>query len=242
MTVHAIVSDLLAMMGLGVASSCATESLKTALVNRLNEGVQIIHSSPKAEFQTTENLDLTLTDGQANYTLDASVAKVIGPIYWQDTGVILARAQTLGEFLSQAALFSGQQSEVRPALAFVETRRSVAAGEATATTLRLSPTPDESRYSTLKMIVVKAPTRYTLANVAEAESPEVPMAHTWVESILLPIVRYLCLSIPAFGGDSRVQSMAQHYRERFDAALVQLGLANPNETEASATARQSETR
>ncbi len=235
MTVQDIIDDLVSLAGLG-GIACATASLKASLLNRLNEALQTIASSPKAEFMVTEAIELTLEDGIRDYTLDATVAKVIGPAWWKDTEVLLRPCSSWGEFL-QAGSTTTISSENRPTLYFAESRKSVSGTEQVGITLHLTRIPDEGHYGKLMVMVAKEPARYTTVNTTV-----VPMAHGYVESILLPIIRYLAFSSQEFANNQKLVAMMPYYRERYDAALVQLGLSNPNETALTGSTRETENR
>jgi len=197
--------------------------IRERVVTDINAAVQMIATAPKCEYFLREEESLNLVAGTASYDLNANVLNVYLPARLGD-GAPLTELGSRGEYDRFGQLYLGKTSagptSGKPIALFVQRRKRTGDADAVKTQVLFAPTPNSAYTCTVE--VSRVPGVYTVADLA-TPSPTVPMPHEFVESILLPIVRWNVRTSHFFNRNDLLPSMAQEYA----AALEALGLADP---------------
>ncbi len=196
--------------------------IRTRVIDDLNAGIQTMTTG--IDYFTAEDLALQISAGSASAALPEDTLNIHGQPTLGD-GTPLTNIRTPGEYQQYAQLFLGYKNNApagRPSGIFFDTQRRTGADNSVKTTARFCPVPDVAH--TVNLLISRRPRRYTVADLSGV-SPEIPMPAKNAESILLPIVRWNVRTSHFFNSPNMLPSMEQE----FQAALVQLGLTEPQQ-------------
>jgi len=200
--------------------------LSGLVVGFINEVVQTIQQAGP-NFQTQGVITVNTVAGTASYSLTTNLQNVVKPVRLAD-GTSLVELQTRGDYDLFGQVYLGQLSPAvaqgKPMAFYLNTGRETAtpdAAESVVTTMMLAPTPNDAYVVTATVIV--EPTRYTVADLTANPVPVIPIAHRYVEAILMPLVRFACTKSNYFKNAGALPSLTSSR----DAAMTLLGLADP---------------
>lgn len=229
LTVRDVFEDALQLVEIERAQ-VASPDIRNFVVRCINSAVQQMQLSGR-DFFIREKITVPLQDGTASYALDGTILNVLLPARLTD-GTPLRELSNRGDYDLFGQIYLGQVAtgvaRAKPMAIFVERTRQ-GGTDPVATTLYFAPTPNASY--TAQIEVSKVPPVFTLSDVSEP-SPVIPVAHAFTESILLPIVRWEMRLCRIF----RRQEMLPEFESAYQAALVQLGVADPQVRKPGASA------
>jgi hypothetical protein len=104
----------------------------------------------------------------------------------------------------------------------VSAEMSTPSGQADSVTLTLCLAPTPSENGVIECDVIKEPTAYTAANMSDG-AVSVPVAHQYVETILIPLFRYFLSRSRFFTNADKLPMIEADYK----AALEAMGLGEP---------------
>lgn len=216
MKITGIRDDLYNLLDIN-AGVTVSDAVKADCANALNQALQQLNLS-KDEYFLSEEITQALTIGTANYALEDTIQRVVGPVRIVG-GPHLREIRSKGQYEGFSYYLDGATSGA-PRAYFLDSRKASSGGDAVAITLYLAPAPAEA--GSVKLDVIKDITAYTAANMADTDKT-VPVAHQYVESLLLPIARYYLTRSRFFTNTAKLESLAEDYQ----AAMVAIGLAEP---------------
>ena len=214
-TLKNIVDDLLASFGI-TGTVAAGDALLGRIVNDVNAAIQMAHLSPHHEFGVTGRQEVapTVVNSRTSFVVPETVQSIQGAVMWKPTADPtnlhgMSPVDSLDELEYCEALY-GIGGTLVPLIYFHQ--QGVSADGPTGIT-------DEE----VVFNAVFEPTSFTVDDVCAPTPPDVPMPHRYVESLLIPIVRF------RFATTNRVtrnlEATMPHLKAEYDIALQQLGLA-----------------
>ena len=229
MTVPELYAAVLEMFGVGNGATPSTAARDRALID-INAGIQQMQLAGE-EFYGREEATVSLVTGQAAYDLPKTVQTVLEPVYLALDGTPLRKLDSRGQMQVYAQVFQGSLTPTiangKPAAYFIEPLRDthVDDGKEDSVKVRIHVLPQPSvTYNDTNLVlnVVKEPVLLTVADLADPEK-RVPVPHKYVESILLPLVRWNATSSYLF----TQKDMLDRYQAEYERALNLLGVADP---------------
>lgn len=189
--------------------------------NDLNGALQMMwNQARESSYWTNDTVTLKLLQGETSIDLDDDIQNVVGPCRREDTKRQLTRLGTIGELETFEDIFTDGQSALEP-LAYHVERLEQPGGDPAKCVLHVVPEVQEASIDFLLEVVREAP-RYTADDLAAC--PVIPIPHRYIETLLLPIVRYRASGFTMlFRDKDRQDVIDREYHE----ARVALGLADP---------------
>ena len=207
LTVCDVVRDILLCWGIEQPCS-APEMAKIAALNVLNNGMQVLwNQAQDRNYWTQSTLSVAFSSGTDSVVLDQTIQNVIGPARLS-TGEPLVPLANISESESFSGAFLEDDAPLKPVGYFVERNYQTGADPAKCTMI-LSPTPSSN--ITVRVDVVKEAPRYTILDFDTC--PVCPVPHKYVESILLPVCRYLSMHSHLFSNREREKAIVAGYAE-----------------------------
>lgn len=187
LTVCDVIRDILLCWG--IEQPCnAPKMAKIAALNVLNNGMQVLWNQAKdRNYWTQSTLSISFTSGTNSAVMDQTIQNVIGPARLS-TGEPLVSLSNVSESESFSSSFLEDSAPTRPVGYFIE-RNNQSGADPVKCTMILSPTPTAD--VTVRVDVVKESPRYTILDFDSC--PLCPIPHKYVESILMPVCRYLSM-------------------------------------------------
>jgi hypothetical protein len=185
LTVCDVLRDIL--MCWGMEQPCAApEMARTSALNILNNAMQTLWNQAKdRNYWTSSTLTVTFGVGVSTVILDNTIQNVIGPARLT-TGEPLTPLGNVSEFETFDDAFIEDEPSTKPVSYFID--RSYQSGNDPAKcAMMISPVPTQS-VSVRLDVVLEAP-RYNVLDFVSC--PVCPIPHKYVESLLLPVCRYL---------------------------------------------------
>lgn len=185
----------------------APDFAKTRALNDLNASMQIVWNQARdRSYWTREQLTISLASGISSQDLSDSVQNVIGPARLASSLRPLSPIGTRAELDQFVDLFLDGDTPAEPVAYYIE-RLNQAGKEPVKCTLHVTPAPTEDTDFLLD-VVNEAP-RFSWNDIDSC--PRIPIPHRYVESLLLPIVRFQAMNFHLFVGDERREQIAQEY-------------------------------
>lgn len=217
LTVCDVIRDILLCWGIEYPCS-APDMVKTAALNILNSGMQVLWNQAKdRNYWTQSTIDLAFSSGTSSLVIDDLIQNVIGPARLS-TGEPLVPLANISESESFSGAFLEDDAPLKPVGYFVERNYQSGADPAKCTVI-LSPTPTAN--VTVRLDVVKEAPRFTILDLESC--PVCPVPHKYVESILMPVCRYLSMHSHLFSNREREKAIVAGYTE----ARALLDVADP---------------
>ena len=215
LTVCDVLRDIL--MCWGMEQPCAApEMARTSALNILNNAMQILWNQAKdRSYWTASTLTVTFGVGVDTAILDNTVQNVTGPARLT-TGEPLTPLGNVSEFETFDDAFIEDEPATKPVAYYIE-RNFQSANDPAKCTMMISPVPTQS-VSVRLDVVLEAP-RYTVLDFVSC--PVCPIPHKYVESLLLPVSRYLASHSHLFIDRDRQAIIEKDYmqaRELLDVA------------------------
>jgi hypothetical protein len=204
------------------AGVTVSDAVKADCANALNRALQTMNLAGKDYF-LAESITQAFAIGTAEYALSSTIQRVIGPVRLQG-GAHLRELRSRGQYDGFGMYLQGASSMAAvsgtPVAYFLESSRSTSGADSVTLTLCLAPTPNAS--GTVEYDAIKEPTAYTAANMSEG-TVTVPVAHQYVETILIPLVKYFLSRSRFFTSADKLPLIEDDYQ----AAMAAMGLAEP---------------
>lgn len=201
----------------GVTARCLTD---------INAAIQQMQDAGE-DFYGREPMTVDLVDGVGAYVLDKDVQSVLDPATLSDD-TILRKLTSRGQLLTFAQLFqdqlTGPADAGKPVAYYVESLFDDSDPEDNVTIkVHVRPAPDgPNAMLNLILGVIKDARVLTAAGLVD-NTARIPVPHKYVESILLPLVRWNATTSYFF-----VQKeMLDRYEADYERALKLLGKADP---------------
>lgn len=162
---------------------------REAALTDLNEALQIVWNRARdRNYWTCETITVELLSGESESVLADNIQNVIGPARFADTKQPLMAIGSRQEAAQFAALFLDGDDSGGPQGYHID-RQKQSANDPCRCTLVVAPAPSED--TDFLLDVVREAPRYSWDDITVC--PRVPIPHRYVESLLLPVVRYLAL-------------------------------------------------
>lgn len=192
----------------GIEYPCAAPDFaKTRALHDLNTALQIVWNQARdRNYWTREKLTISLASGVSSQDLGNSVQNVIGPARLADTFRPLSPIGTRAELDQFVDLFLDGDTPNEPVAYYIE-RLNQSGSEPAKCTFHVTPAPAADTDFLLD-VVSEAP-RYSWNDIDSC--PRIPIPHRYVESLLLPIVRFHAMSFHLFVGEERREQIAQEF-------------------------------
>ncbi len=186
----------------------------------LNTSVQMIwNNAEERSYWSRSTITVVFEDTESSHTLTNDIQNVIGPCRRADNKRPLVLVGSIGELETFPDLFLDGDSVDEPVAYHVE--RTIQTGNEPAKCV-LHVTPPVSGASVgIALDVVKEAPRYSMADIAASTPVVIP--HKYVESLLLPILRYHASTFYLFMGADMKPTIDREYQQ----AKISLGLADP---------------
>lgn len=202
--------------------------LQADCVDAINRALQTLWTAP-FDFFRRRHFQFNTVSGTQEYDLEAATGlalqEVLGPVKINGATPHLRPVRDRGDFDNYATRFlsslTNTVANARPVAYYLE-RLFQNAADGVQCKMLFTPTPDDA-YSVDFEGSVEAPT-YTLAQL-QAE-PDIPIPHSYVESVLLPVARLFVARSHYFMADQR-QAELQNLQQDFMVAMRQLGDTDP---------------
>lgn len=173
----------------------------------LNAAMQIVWNQAKDRtYWTRSTLSLTLASGISSQPLGDTIQNVVGPARINGTRQPLVLLGTLGEVDQFEDLYLDGDTPASPVAYHVQ-RENQAGKEPCKCTLHVRPAPTEST-DILLDVVLESP-RFSWNDMDRC--PRVPLPHRYIESLLLPILRYHAMNCHLFVDRARAPQIESEY-------------------------------
>lgn len=219
MSVCDLVDEMLGMCGITCRKQ-APGFIIERVIRDINTSLQLVWNNAEGRnYWTNSTLTITLTDGQASSDLPDNVQNVVGPCRLQTTKRQLTPIGTLSELENFADLYLDGGTAAQP-LGFHIERLAQAETDPAKCVLHVAPAVSGASIAFLLEVVTEAP-RFVVGDLQSC--PLVPIPHSYVESLLLPIARYELTTCYLFRKPELKDAIDTNYKR----AMVSLGLADP---------------
>lgn len=213
-----VLDEVLGMWGIFHRCS-APNFAKDAAINIINASMQLVwNNADGRNYWTNQTLTLTFAADADSQDLPNDVQNVTGPCRLESTRRPLAPIGTIGELETFSDLYLDGDSATEPVAYHIE-RLNQTGNDPAKTVLHVTPAPSASTAFLLE--VVKEAPRYTTGDLVAC--PVIPIPHSYVESLLLPIARYQASSFYLFRKADQKETIDREYQQ----ARISLGLADP---------------
>lgn len=217
-SVFDVVRDTLALWGVFCPKAAPSFAVNRALTD-LNAAIQSVwNQANERNYWSSETITITLAANVAEQTLDADIQNVTGPCRLDTGRQPLVPIGTIGEFETFVDIYMDGVTAGNP-VAFHVNRQNISGNDPASCIFMVTPTPTAETKFLLD--VVKEAPRYTADDIAACTI--IPIPHTYVESLLIPIVRYHASSFELFTSKELKESIDREYLQ----ARAALGLADP---------------
>lgn len=219
-------NDLLSKLGIENAELAPALALQDVVV-AINGAMQMLQRAGQQYF-TQEQIEVALIAGVKAYPLDKAIQAVIGPVRLNDE-VPLKALTSRGEFDQFDRIFLGSATygaaQSTPIAYWPEFTRDGTTGDISLITIFVAPTPNA--IGTLAVEVINDAPNYTQADLSSTAI--LPVAHSYTESIFLPIARMLITRSSQFSRPDLLRQLSEDYER----AMNELGTGGgfPNVTQ-----------
>lgn len=218
MSLCEVVNEVLLVWG--VEGKCSAPDFALArAVNDVNGALQTIwNQAADRNYWTNSTITVVFADGESEKDLDDDIQNVVGPCRLASNNRALTIVGSIGEIENFADLFLDGAIASGP-IGYHINRQRQSAEDPAKCTLMIAPAASGST-SVLLEVVKEAP-RYTVADLSSC--PLLPIPHKYVETLLLPVARYMATSFFLFSNKEAKESIDAEYAIARNA----LGLADP---------------
>jgi hypothetical protein len=214
LTICDVVRDIL--MQWGLENPCqAPNFAQLAAVNTLNQAMQTVWNQAKdRRYWSVQTLSVTYPADSAEVALSNTVQNIVGHVRY--SGKPLTPASSRYEIEHYAMAFGDSGSS--PVAYFADCRNQ-SGDDPAKVSIMVVPVPSTEITLSIEA-VVEAP-RYTPVSLESC--PVVPIPHKYVESLLLPVARFLAMQSHLFINEENRQAIVAGY----EIAQASLEEANP---------------
>lgn len=214
-----VIQEVLGLWGIFCRDSAPEFALERAL-NDLNASLQTVwNHADERNYWSSDTLTLTLADGESSQDLGDDIQNVVGPCRRADNRRPLALIGTIGELETFADIYLDGESAAEP-LAYHIERMNQLGNDPAKCVFHVVPAVSGESISFLLEVVKEAP-RFNRIDLTNC--PIIPIPHRYVESLLLPIVKYHASSFSLFVANDQKDAINRDYEQ----ARIALGLADP---------------
>jgi hypothetical protein len=201
-TICDVVADI--FLQWGIEKPCAAPDFtKESAINCLNEGMQTVWNEARdRHYWTRQTLSVSYTGGASEIVLSDAVQSVIGPVRYGGRNLIPMTSP--GE---RHAFYDNYGEVPSFPVGYHADSRAQTAADPARVALMLLPPPMET--TTVTVDVVMEPPRYTVLDLATC--PLVPLPHRYIESLLLPVTRYLASKSHLFVNEAGREDIRRGY-------------------------------
>lgn len=220
MSICHVIHEVVMLWGIDCLKSAPNFALERAMTD-LNAALQMVWNQAKDRtYWTSETLSLNLLLDETSIDLPNDIQNVTGPLRRADNKRPLTPVGTMGELETFSDLYLEGTIPTEPVAYHID-RMKQAGNDPARCVLHVTPEVHEASIDFLLDVVKEAP-RFTLADLDTC--PLVPIPHQYVETLLLPIVRYRASGFTLlFNSQDRQETIDREYQE----ARIALGLADP---------------
>lgn len=213
-----VLDDILGMWG--IFNRCAAPDFaKEAAINIVNASMQTVWNNAKERnYWSKGTLTLTFLANATSQELPDDIQNVVGPCRLASTRRPLSPIGTIGELESFVNIYLDGEIVIEPIGYHIE-RLTQVGGDPAKTVLHVTPAPLAS--TSLMLDVVREAPRYAIGDLVAC--PSLPIPHRYVESLLLPVARYLSSSFYLFRKKDQKETIDREYQQ----ARIALGMADP---------------
>lgn len=214
-----VVDEVLAMWGIFCRKTAPDFALDRA-TNDINTALQVVWNNAEGRsYWSNDTITITLTDGQSSIDLADDIQNVVGPCRREDNRRPLVPIGTIGDLETFPDLFLDGESGDEP-LAYHIERTNQAGNDPAKCVFHVTPAVSGASIGFLLEVIKEAP-RFSAIDLSNC--PVIPIPHRYVESLLLPIVRYHASSFYLFRQAEQKETIDREYQR----ASISLGLADP---------------
>ncbi|MFT4175013.1 MAG: hypothetical protein QM627_00010 [Luteolibacter sp.] len=211
-----MIREILLLWGIESAKVAPWFARQRAL-NDLNSAMQMVWNQARdRNYWTRSTLTIPLSAGI--WPLPDTVQNVLGPLKLESSRRPLMVTQTLNDLERFVDTFCDGEIPDEPSAFFIQ-RENQAKNDSARAVLYVSPAP-VTLTNFLLDVVLEAP-RYSQRDVEKCT--RIPMPHRYVESLLIPIVRYKAMSFHLFVDPDRKPLIEADFQD----AMAQLDAADP---------------
>jgi len=214
-----VVREILNLWGIEGTCNAPDFAIERA-IGDVNSAMQTVwNQSSDRSYWSNQTLTITIANGATSQDLPDNIQNVIGPCRREDNRRPLATLNTIGELETFADIYLDGATSFEP-LAYHIERLNQTGSDPAKTIFHVTPAVQGVSVSFLLRVVIEAP-RYTVGDLATC--PVVPIPHSYVESLLLPIARHRASSFWLFTSAESKESIDQEYQQ----AMASIGMADP---------------
>lgn len=217
LTVCDVLRDI--MMCWGMEQPCAApEMAKISALNVLNNAMQVLWNQAKdRNYWTQSTITVAFNTGVTDSVLTNEIQNVVGPARLS-TGELLVPLANISEAENFADAFVEDGTNNGPVSYYIE-RNNQAGADPAKCTMIISPAPTQN--ITVRLDVVTEAPRYFITDFVAC--PLCPIPHKYVESLLMPVCRYLASHSHLFIQRERQEVIQNDYMQ----AAKLLDVADP---------------
>lgn len=213
-----VVADALSLWGIFCPKSAPAFAIQRAITD-INTAMQVVwNQASERNYWSGTTLTLTIAAGETEQTLVADIQNVVGPCRLESTLRPLVPIGSIGELETFSDIYLDGATGSEP-LAYHVNRQAAIGNDPAGCVFMTTPVPTAE--TKLLLDVVKQAPRYTTDDLATC--PIIPIPHTYVESLLLPVVRYHASTFELFAAKEKKESIDREYLQ----ARELLGMADP---------------
>ena len=207
------------------------EHYRRRAINDLNRAIQMIwNQSGENNYWTNSTLKINFEAGRGEHPLPNNIQNVSGDVRIHESRDPLIALSHRSEVDHFKDLYLDSRESDTPMAYYID-RQSQAGNDPVQASLLICPTPKENTVICLE-VTNEAP-RFTWEDYTKRT--EIPIPHKYIESLLLPVVRYMAANFWLYsGGEEKRQAMAADYAD----VARQIGLADPIPVKDSADSKE----
>lgn len=219
MSICDVVSHTLSMWGIFCRKTAPAYAIARAIAD-VNSAMQIVWNNAEGRtYWTNATLTLTLNDGESSTTLSNDVQNVVGPCRLESNRQPLVPIGTIGELETFSDAYLDSEVTDVPVAYHIE-RMNQSGADPAKCVFHVNQAIVGDPVSFL-LEVVNEPPRFAASDLTSC--PIIPIPHRYVESLLLPIARYLASTFYMFRMADQKPTIDREYQH----AMSLLGLADP---------------
>jgi len=213
-----VISESLSLWGYLQVCSAPSFAIQRAL-NDLNQAVQLLWASAQERsYWTRATVSVTFGAEESSKDLESAIQSVIGPCRRADNKRPLAPVGSIGELETFSDLYLDGELPEEPVAYHIGRTRHTGTDPAKCT-LHIHPAPSDTFEVSLD--VVREAPRYNASDVKIGTPLSIP--HKYVETVLLPIVRYHASTFYLFQANDQKPTIDREYQQ----ARATLGMVDP---------------
>lgn len=218
LTLCDVVKEVLLVWGL--QGKCAAPDYAVSrAINDVNAALQTIwNQAPDRNYWTSSTITITFADGESEQALADDIQNVVGPCRLESNNRTLSPVGTIGEIETFTDTYLDGAAGSQP-LAYHVNRQRQSEDDPAKCTLIIAP-PASGETDILLEVVKEAP-RYLVSDLNSC--PIIPIPHKYVETLLLPVARYLATSFMMFTNQDAKKAIDDDYLM----AMRAIGIADP---------------